>query len=199
MEAMRESSEKLAHAAQLHQLIDAVSAGDLSTLDAVAVSAGPGSYTGLRVGSSAAKGICYALDLPLIALSTLECMALDFATEHPVNDEMLAPMLDARRMEVYLTLFDASGTRLQPDQAQVVDAYFLRETRGAIHIFGSGAAKCRELLPDRFVLHAGFEPHAKSMLAASFQAFRERRFADAAMFEPWYLKNFVGTQAKKMS
>ncbi|MBW6498895.1 MAG: tRNA (adenosine(37)-N6)-threonylcarbamoyltransferase complex dimerization subunit type 1 TsaB [Bacteroidales bacterium] len=177
-------------------------------LDAVAVSQGPGSYTGLRIGVSAAKGICFALDLPLLAVDTLQAMAKICleekadelahcpATELPL---LLCPMIDARRMEVYHALFDDRLNTVEATQAKVIEenAFSAWLEKHRMAFFGDGASKCRPLLqhPNALVFDDVF-PSVKGMMAQAFEKFSAGEFVDVAYFEPFYLKDFVAGPPK---
>lgn len=177
-----------------------------SELNAVAVSKGPGSYTGLRIGVSTAKGICYASHIPLIAVGTLEAMAkhvslnrqsFGIPTDKPV---LLSPMIDARRMEVYSMLIDENGNTVNPISAQIIDENFLMtELRDHnIVFFGNGAAKCQSVITSA---NAIFLPEVKAsaryMTELVWEAYNNNHFEDVAYFEPFYLKDFVVTTSKK--
>lgn len=184
-----------------------------SELDAVAVSKGPGSYTGLRIGVSFAKGLCYGLRVPLIGVGSLESLvslAIDNFGAEAISSTCMAsrqrtlfiPMIDARRMEIYARVFDASGRALSEVEAVVVDensfADFRRDNEGRdrqVFIFGDGAAKCRRALPWADYIDVGAS--ARGMARLATQAFEARRFEDVAYFEPFYLKDFVITTSKK--
>ncbi|MDR1356372.1 MAG: tRNA (adenosine(37)-N6)-threonylcarbamoyltransferase complex dimerization subunit type 1 TsaB [Tannerellaceae bacterium] len=169
-------------------------------LDAVAVSGGPGSYTGLRIGVSLAKGICFGYGIPLINVHTLKVMAgraIRMAT--PEAPALYCAMLDARRMEVYAALFDAGGDLVRETRAEVVDAYtyaaFLACNR--VFFFGNGAAKCMEVIASpEAVFVDGVHPLAVDMILPAEEAFLEGRFEDLAYFEPFYLKEFAATTPK---
>ncbi|WP_129713653.1 tRNA (adenosine(37)-N6)-threonylcarbamoyltransferase complex dimerization subunit type 1 TsaB [Pedobacter sp. SYP-B3415] len=192
------------HASRLTPLIDeAMKAAGVtfSELDAVAVSKGPGSYTGLRIGVSTAKGLCYALDKPLIAVETLEMMAAGYAEQDAgAQGFLICPMIDARRMEVYTGLFDASGRRLSETSAEVIDeesfAAVLAEQ--PVIFLGDGAEKCRAVLTQP---NARFDTRnfnsARHMSKPAFAAWQSKSFEDVAYFEPFYLKDFVVTPSKK--
>ena len=202
LRACREDrSSGYTHAELLHVFIDEVlkEAGLAPTeLQAVAVSKGPGSYTGLRIGVAAAKGLCYALDLPLIALPTLRIMA----EAAPVKDGVLIPMLDARRMEVYSAVFDARLQPLRETRAEILtkDSFAGFLTGQPVHLLGSGAAKCRELLTDPgFHFYPEVLPSSLEMGKLAYGAFREGRFEDLAYFEPFYLKDFISSGKKPAS
>jgi len=187
------------HSEQLHIFVQDVlkDAGlALSDLEAVAVSKGPGSYTGLRIGVSAAKGLCFSLDVPLIALSTLASMA------HQVQGEdidFIVPVLDARRMEVYSAVFDAHKSQIRETRAEVIDGKSFAEyvESGTMMLLGSGAQKCRGILQHpNFRFDTSVVPSAKQMVMLSHKKFEAGDFEDVAYFEPYYLKDFL-IQRKK--
>jgi tRNA threonylcarbamoyladenosine biosynthesis protein TsaB len=168
------------------------------TLDAVAVSSGPGSYTGLRIGVSEAKGLSYGLGIPMIALPTSLIMASMMAARAG-EDELLCPMIDARRMEVYATFFNRSLQTVRPTSADIVDGdrYADLLERHKVLFFGNGAEKCRAVLnhPNATFLE-DIHPLASGMIPLAEQAFAEKRFVNSAYFEPFYLKEFIATVAK---
>ena len=172
-------------------------------LEAVAVSCGPGSYTGLRIGVSMAKGICYGRGVKLIAVPTLELMAVPVLLgEHPEDeDALIVPMLDARRMEVYAEVLDRALKVVRPIQADIVDADTYKEYLDQHHVyfFGNGAAKCMETInhPNAHLLE-GIEPLAKNMAPLAEKRFVEGKFEDVAYFVPFYLKDFVAKMPKKL-
>ena len=172
-------------------------------LEAVAVSCGPGSYTGLRIGVSMAKGICYGRGVKLIAVPTLELMAVPVLLgEHPEDeDALIVPMLDARRMEVYAEVFDRALKVVRPIQADIVDADTYKEYLDQHHVyfFGNGAAKCMETInhPNAHLVE-GIEPLAKNMAPLAEKRFVEGKFEDVAYFVPFYLKDFVAKMPKKL-
>jgi len=171
-------------------------------IDAVALSEGPGSYTGLRIGASFAKGLCYGLDIPFIAVGTLSAMAHWFVETVPDIDagDLLCPMIDARRMEVYTALFDSEAKEQTPVSAKIIDSSsFEKElSAGKVHFFGNGADKCSSLLEhDHALFHPQFQHSSKGMLGLAWQKFRNEEFSDIAYFEPFYLKDFVATVSKK--
>ena len=172
-------------------------------LEAVAVSCGPGSYTGLRIGVSMAKGICYGRGVKLIAVPTLELMAVPVLLgEHPENeDALIVPMLDARRMEVYAEVLDRALKVVRPIQADIVDADTYKEYLDQHHVyfFGNGAAKCMETInhPNAHLVE-GIEPLAKNMAPLAEKRFAEGKFEDVAYFVPFYLKDFVAKMPKKL-
>lgn len=169
-------------------------------LDAVAVSSGPGSYTGLRIGVSLAKGLCFGLDIPLIAVPTLECLAAQaIERDGGASADLYCPMLDARRMEVYSAVFDSALQPVRAVAAEVIDAssYASLLAERKVCFFGNGADKCKSLLtaPNaRFI--DSLSPLATGMAPLSAQAFAARRFENVAYFEPFYLKEFQATVAK---
>ena len=172
-------------------------------LEAVAVSCGPGSYTGLRIGVSMAKGICYGRGVKLIAVPTLELMAVPVLLgEHPEQeDALIVPMLDARRMEVYAELLDRALRVVRPIQADIVDADTYKEylDQHPVYFFGNGAAKCMETInhPNAHLVE-GMEPLAKNMAPLAEKRFVEGKFEDVAYFVPFYLKDFVAKMPKKL-
>ena len=172
-------------------------------LEAVAVSCGPGSYTGLRIGVSMAKGICYGRDVKLISIPTLELMAVPVLIgEHPAEeDALIVPMLDARRMEVYAKVMDRALKEVRPIQADIVDADTYKEylDRGTVYFFGNGAEKCMEVInhPNARLVK-GIEPLAKNMAPLAEKRFVEGKFEDVAYFVPFYLKDFVAKMPKKL-
>ena len=172
-------------------------------LEAVAVSCGPGSYTGLRIGVSMAKGICYGRGVKLIAVLTLELMAVPVLLgEHPEQeDALIVPMLDARRMEVYAEVLDRALRVVRPIQADIVDADTYKEylDQHPVYFFGNGAAKCMETInhPNAHLVE-GIEPLAKNMAPLAEKRFVEGKFEDVAYFVPFYLKDFVAKMPKKL-
>lgn len=164
-------------------------------LDAIAVSSGPGSYTGLRIGVSEAKGLSYGLDIPLIAIPTAHIMA-SMMREKVDENVLLCPMIDARRMEVYATFFDRSLNVIRETSADIVEENSyndLLEGRKII-FFGNGAEKCRPVIthPNALFLD-DIHPLASGMIPLAEKAFTEKTFVDIAYFEPFYLKEFVAT------
>ncbi|MDP6908151.1 MAG: tRNA (adenosine(37)-N6)-threonylcarbamoyltransferase complex dimerization subunit type 1 TsaB [Flavobacteriales bacterium] len=173
-------------------------------LDAVCVSKGPGSYTGLRIGVSAAKGMCYALEIPLLSVGSLESMAT-WATnnfeDELKNVDYLCPMIDARRMEVYTALFGANLKPLRSVEAQVIEAASFGESleKGRVAFFGDGAAKCKKVIGhSNAVFLDDFKPSARGMVSLAEQKLARNEFEDVAYFEPYYLKDFVAGKPKKL-
>ena len=170
-------------------------------LDAVAVSCGPGSYTGLRICVSMAKGVCYGRNIPLIGIPTLEVLSVPVLLYHDLPEEaLLCPMIDARRMEVYAAVYDRALNVQRPVAADIVDENSYREYLdwGPVYFFGNGAAKCREkiLHPNaRFI--DDIHPLAKMMFPLAEKAVAREEYKDVAYFEPFYLKEFVASMPKK--
>ena len=202
----RDVNEPNVHASMLTRLIAeilreaGVGFGDLS---AVAVSKGPGSYTGLRIGVSTAKGLCYAADLPLIGVDTLRGMAAGFGAVHPEVSEpytRLYPMIDARRMEVYMAAYNPALQLIQPVSAVVMDAqtFGTLDADERIVLFGSGADKLHALYSDHRQIDViqGFLNSARYFSCQAYQAFLSNEFEDVAYMEPFYLKDFVATKPK---
>lgn len=174
---------------------------ELKQIDAIAVAKGPGSYTGLRIGVSTAKGLCFALDKPLLAINTLAAMTEQVRTYFPA-DTLLCPMLDARRMEVYCALYDTDGHEVQSTSAQIINENSFGEwlERGPVVLFGDGAAKCQTLLgkqPNAIFPNANVMPSARTVGQLATSAFSAGWFEDVASFEPFYLKDFMTTQPRK--
>ncbi len=171
----------------------------LQDVDAIAVSQGPGSYTGLRIGVSTAKGLCYSLDKPLIAVDTLQHIALSVITNLKSQilnlNTLFCPMLDARRMEVYCAIYDININCVMQTSALIIDENSFADTlkENTIYLFGDGAAKCREVLSANknvFFMDDIF-PSAKNMITLSEKAYNNKQFEDVAYFEPFYLKDFL--------
>ena len=171
-------------------------------LGAVAVSQGPGSYTGLRIGVSMAKGICYGRDVPLLAVPTLEVMAVPVLLNHEIEeDALLCPMIDARRMEVYSAIYDRALKPHRETRADIVDGDTYREflDRHPVYFFGNGAAKCMETInhPNAHLIK-GIEPLAKYMFPLAERRWVQKEYEDVAYFVPFYLKDFVAKMPKKL-
>lgn len=171
-------------------------------LDAVAVSCGPGSYTGLRIGVSMAKGVCYGMDLKLLSVPTLKvmCVPLLLREEFP-EDALLCPMIDARRMEVYAAVYDRALREVRPTAADIVDenSYLEYLEKHPVYFFGNGAAKCKEKIthPNAHFLD-NVHPLAKWMFPLAERKMMNGQFEDVAYFEPFYLKEFVASKPKKL-
>lgn len=172
-------------------------------LDAVAVSQGPGSYTGLRIGVSMAKGVCYGRNVPLIGIPTLRllCVPVLLGHDEVEDDALLIPMIDARRMEVYSAVFDRALNTVRPVQADIVDetSYLEYLDEHPVYYFGDGAAKCQGTLchPNAHFME-GVHPLARNMFPLAERAIAQEQFADVAYFEPFYLKEFVASMPKKL-
>ena len=165
--------------------------------DAICVSSGPGSYTGLRVGVSTAKGLAFGAALPLIAVSTLDILVA--GVENPSSYRYIVPMLDARRMEVYTAVYSADGKRLTDIEARIVDAGSFQDRLGEGNVLfvGDGALKCKDVLSHPHAHFLEASPLAGNMAAAAESAFKDGRFENLAYFEPFYLKDFVATVSRK--
>jgi tRNA threonylcarbamoyladenosine biosynthesis protein TsaB len=192
------ADEGYSHAEKLHVFIEEVIAKagiSAQDLNAVAVSQGPGSYTGLRIGVSAAKGLCYALNIPLIAVDTLQALA----SQAGVTDGKIIPMLDARRMEVYSAIFNSDLTVERAIQAEIIDENSFQEYTEKVYFVGDCADKCKSVLTkDNFVFLEDIKyPSAKAMSKISFEKYQKSDTVDVAYFEPYYLKDFMIAPPKK--
>jgi tRNA threonylcarbamoyladenosine biosynthesis protein TsaB len=199
--SLKESvDEKHSHAENLTLYIEAVCKQakiNLKEVDAIAVSKGPGSFTGLRIGVSAAKGLCYALDKPLIAINSLQAMAASYISQKPEarsQKPLFCPMIDARRMEVYCAVYDEQLNEIKKTSADIIDessfADLLKQNK--IYFFGDGSSKCRiTITHPNAVFIEGIDPSAQFMLPLAEKLFAEKKFEDVAYFEPFYLKDFV--------
>jgi tRNA threonylcarbamoyladenosine biosynthesis protein TsaB len=174
-----------------------------SDLDAIAVSCGPGSYTGLRIGVSTAKGLCFALDKSLIAIETLEAMAYGMASrsEYFIDDNtLLCPMIDARRMEVFTAVFSANGERIRKTSAEIIneDSFSDLLRNKKMLFFGDGAEKCRAMLGGNpnALFFPGFINSAVDLTAKAAEKFGNREFENVGYFEPYYLKDFIAGKSK---
>jgi tRNA threonylcarbamoyladenosine biosynthesis protein TsaB len=193
------------HAEHLASMVDeALSFTDSHAIpfDAVAVSCGPGSYTGLRIGVSMAKGVCYGRDLKLVSVPTLELMCVPLLLGEKIEEgALLCPMLDARRMEVYAALYDRALKPVREVSADVVDQDTYREwlDRQPVCFFGNGAKKCMDVInhPNARYID-GVEPLAKWMMPLAERRFLQEQFEDVAYFVPFYLKDFVAKMPKKL-
>lgn len=194
------------HAVSLGVFVDeALSFADSHAmpLDAVAVSCGPGSYTGLRIGVSMAKGVCYGRNLKLIGLPTLkvQCVPVLLYHDELPDDALLCPMIDARRMEVYAAVYDRALKPVRDIAADIVDENSYREflDRHPVYFFGDGAAKCKEKIthPNAHFID-GIRPLASMMFPLAEKAIAEEKFEDVAYFEPFYLKEFVAGKPKNL-
>lgn len=211
--SLRESEEGRDHAQKLASFIDELFREndiDAQELDAVAVGMGPGSYTGLRIGTSVAKGICYGTGKPLIGIGSLKSLAMVAVEDYnagiiecgPIEETLLCPMIDARRMEVYSAVYDSTGDELLPVGARIIDEDSLSDFMPGrqILLFGGGAMKCHKVMRRPGLLYASVAPSARGMAALADNKFQNGEFEDIAYFEPLYLKEFVaGTPKKSLS
>ena len=186
------------HAEKLHVFIDDVlktSNKSIDEVDAIAISKGPGSYTGLRIGVSAAKGLCFALNKPLISILTLEALA------HQVNsnDGVIVAMLDARRMEVYSAIFDSNYNQIRETEAQILDDNAFAEylEKGKVYFIGDGVEKTKDLIKHNNAVFIEEKlPSANEMASLSYNKYKISDMDDVAYFEPYYLKDFVALKPK---
>lgn len=201
--ALRESGGEIAHSAKLSVFINELLEQEnlrIADLDAIAVSEGPGSYTGIRIGVSTAKGLCFGADKPLIAVgSLLSLTKLAIEKMQPTAETLLCPMIDARRMEVYTALFSSNGKMLNSVSAQIVDENTYSDVlkTNKIIFFGDGAEKCKLIINSPNAIFADIQASARGMIAVAAEKFKISDFVDIAYFEPFYLKNFVATTSKK--
>jgi tRNA threonylcarbamoyladenosine biosynthesis protein TsaB len=189
------------HAEKLHVFIEEIckeSSIQLKDLHAIAVSKGPGSYTGLRIGVSAAKGLCFALDIPLISVDTLAVLASQAQLIAKEND-LIIPMIDARRMEVYSAIFNNKLEKIREIEAQIIDENSFTSIENTVYFVGDSSEKAKAVLTkSNFIfLEEIVYPSAKDMSAISIQKFLNKDFEDVAYFEPFYLKDFLITTSKK--
>lgn len=193
-----DNNSNYSHAESLHVFIDAVlkeSNTTLDALDAIAVSKGPGSYTGLRIGVSAAKGLCFALNKPLISTSTLEALAYQVKPENGC----IVPMLDARRMEVYSAIFDENHHLVRETQAQILDEHSFEDYLQQLKVYfvGNGVEKAKEIITHaNAVFIDGKLPSANEMSMLAYNKYKISDFEDVAYFEPYYLKDFIALKPK---
>lgn len=203
--AMEEVGGAYTHAENVNPFIEKVvkKAGiNFSDIDAIAVSKGPGSYTGLRIGVSSAKGLCYALNKPLIAIDTLQAMALRMTKQSTNKNLLFCPMIDARRMEVYTAIYDANNELIEPISAKIIDENSFDEvlTSHKVMFFGDGASKCKAVLEGNS--NALFDddtlPSAIEINELASKKLNNNELEDVAYFEPFYLKDFIATTPKKI-
>jgi len=192
------AEEGYSHAERLHVFIEeSIAAAGITFKDlvAIAVSQGPGSYTGLRIGVSAAKGLCFALGIPLIAVDTLQSLA----AQATIENGLIIPMLDARRMEVYSAVFSSDLESQRNILAEVITEDSFQEYNETLYFVGDCADKCKEILTkSNFVFLEGIKyPSANQMSALSYQKYLKEDYVDVAYFEPYYLKDFMITTSKK--
>ena len=198
--AIEQSSESYSHGEQLHPCIDKLiseSKIKLSNLSAVAVSKGPGSYTGLRIGVSAAKGLCYSLNVPLISLNSLSILSRKVKVN---KGTLLAPMIDARRLEVYTQLLDYKYKIIKNTWAEIItkDSFSSFMSYNSILAFGTGSQKTKSSIKNLKykVLDKLYEPSSKEMAALSYKKFLKKEYENIAYFEPYYLKEFYNPVSK---
>jgi tRNA threonylcarbamoyladenosine biosynthesis protein TsaB len=203
LDYITESSADFVHSERLNVLI-----GDLlgrcgigfSDLAAVSVSSGPGSYTGLRIGVSTAKGLCYALSIPLIAIDSLSALAGVVKSHNTFSKSLVLSMIDARRMEAYTALFDANYYPIKPVSADIFDEFYLSELSDnqRIVLVGDAQEKCRDIWEARKNFHfTGLEADARGQIELAYEKFLNADFADLVYFEPQYFKDFQpGVKAK---
>lgn len=197
-----EINEGQAHASRLAVLIHEIfltTGTTFKDLNAVAVSAGPGSYTGLRIGVSTAKGICYALNIPLISIPTLGLLTFHFLQNSPVKDGLLCPMIDAKRMEVYCQIMDRDMNVVSSVESKNIDkesfAELLKDSR--MFFYGDGAAKCKSIIESKNAYFVdGISPKAMQLGFMAYAKFEKKAFEDLVTFTPFYLKDFIAKKAK---
>lgn len=201
--ALREDkSMQYSHSSLLTSFIDEVlkeAAIGFNDLDAVAVSMGPGSYTGLRIGVSVAKGLCYALDIPLIAINTLQSLAATAVQPGFVKADFYVPMIDARRMEVYNAVYNKSIKEIRETAAEIIDenAFSNFLEKGKVAFFGDGAPKCKDVINHpNAMFYDDIYPGVNGLMNFALEKFIRKEFEDLAYFEPFYLKDFVAGKPK---
>ena len=189
------NDEKYSHSTKLHSYIDSVLNQeniDIKDLSAIAVSKGPGSYTGLRIGVAAAKGLCFSLDIPLISISTL----LVLSKKIKIDSGLIIPVLDARRDEVYSAIFDSQYNVIEKDSPTIInsESFSQYSKKNKLYFIGSGQQKCKELIKTNNNLNfykTDELPSSKEMALLSYEKYSNSEFEDIAYFEPAYLKNFI--------
>jgi len=201
---IKEELDGPSHASLLGTFVNEASSyakGNNLSIDAVAVSCGPGSYTGLRIGVALAKGICFGIDIPLIPIHSLTLLASTVINEQQLPaDALLCPMIDARRMEVYSGIYSTTLEEIKPVSADIIDEYSYLDYRskGELYVFGDGAEKCLEKLGEQVHFLKDVVPLAKNMYPLIQKAITDGKvLKDPAYFEPFYLKEFVATVSKK--
>ena len=203
--AIRESFEDKSHAALLTLFIEELfKETQLSAhqLNAICVSKGPGSYTGLRIGVSTAKGICYAAEKPLIAIESLEALAAGFLKKNVFTEKefLLCPMMDARRMEVYTAVYNQKMNLIEKTNAKIIDEHSFQDILddNIVYFFGDGSEKCKSTIQHK---NARFVPNitnsSEYMISLAIAKYNKQKFEDIAYFEPFYLKDFVAIKSKK--
>ncbi len=206
--SFKESNDsEYSHSEKLNGFIEKVLAEakvNMKALNAISVSKGPGSFTGLRIGVSSAKGIAYALSIPIITCNTLDCLASGFIQSFAIGaKDLIIPMIDARRLEVYMKVIDAQLNSIEDTQSKVIDPssfdLYLKEDR-KIHLIGDGAFKFHSIFQDhpQITIHKSFLPSSRFMLSSSYESFELKKYEDLAYFEPFYLKDFVAIKPRKI-
>lgn len=201
---LEEQSDQFIHSEKLHVFIEqllAESACPLDQLDAVAVTAGPGSYTGLRIGVSAAKGLCFALGIPLISVNSLSVYVEQFLEAQEIApQDMIVAMLDARRMEVYQAVFNANGDMLSSIEPLVLDENSFKDLQAPkLHFIGDATEKAKTILnAEKYVFHDASFPSASALGRLAYKKYNQKAFEDLAYFEPLYIKSFVAGKPKKL-
>jgi len=202
--AYKEQGGEYSHAENLAVFVDELlqeTGSDKSNLKAIIIGKGPGSYTGLRIGVSFAKGLCYALEIPLIAIDSLFGLAVHAESQIKGSNALLCPMIDARRMEVYTCLYDNSFNMVQDISAKVIEENTFQEQlkHQKIYFFGNGSEKCKEtIIHENAIFLAGIETSAKFLGRKGIEKFKASDFEDLAYFEPFYLKEFMANKPKKL-
>ena len=193
------NSGSFSHAEKLHVFIEELleEAGlKITDLNAIAVGKGPGSYTGLRIGVSAAKGLCYALNIPLISVATLKVLA----KRTRISQGVIVAMLDARRMEVFSAVYNDKYEEIRKTEAQIIDTYSFENylSQGKVTFIGDGAEKCKDVIVhENAIFIDNAFPSAEEMAPVSFEKYQKSDTEDVAYFEPFYLKDFMDTSKKK--
>lgn len=194
------SSDKYIHAESLHPFIAKCLADcqcEMKNLDAVAISSGPGSYTGLRIGISAAKGICFALNIPLITIPTTQILAT-YAFNQSLERDLIIPMIDARRMEVYYAVYDMNLDKISTEAAAILEPSFFDTWANKRVVFvGDGAFKCADFISIKDIILPAL-PSASMMAGIADPHFRQEKFSELSSFEPFYLKEYVPVPPKKI-
>lgn len=195
-----ENDKNYSHSEKLHVFIKEAyetAAIQPEAIDAIVVGKGPGSYTGLRIGVSTAKGLCFASDIPLIAIETLEILAQSIT----IDSGVIVPLLDARRMEVYSAVFNAQKEQIRATEAEIITEHSFLEylEKGKVYFIGNGAEKCKGVITHENAVFFDeiYFPSAKNMVSLGIEKHKKNDIEDVAYFEPYYLKDFVVTKSKK--
>lgn len=201
--ALKENNEGLNHSVLAAPYVEEILKEyniEVENLDAVAVSMGPGSYTGLRIGVSLAKGLCYGAKIPLISIPTLQALTINAAAKVNDPEALYIPMIDARRMEVYSAVCKANGEQITETEAIIVEPNFYEEyiNKGKVYLFGNGCAKTKEILTSPNIIFIdNIETSATGCAPIAERKFQAGKFENVAYFEPFYLKDFIATTPKK--